>query len=166
MSPYLSVGIMFSLALLQTTVMPHITVLGVHPDLVLMAVVAWSVLRGSKEGMVWALIGGVVMDLFSAAPFGISTLTLLIVGFASGLGQASFFRIDLLVPIVIIVPATLVYQLCIAGLLSLLTGAAGWGTRFGQIVLPTILVNSVGMIVVYVLVRLVHQRTRREEVAW
>ena len=166
MSPYLSVGIMFSLALLQTTVMPRITVLGVHPDLVLMAVVAWSVLRGSKEGMVWAAIGGVVMDLFSAAPFGISTLTLLIIGFVSGLGQASFFRIDLLIPIAVIVPATLVYQLCIAGMLSLLTGAAGWGTRLGQVILPTILVNSVGMIFVYVLVRLVHQRTHREEMAW
>jgi rod shape-determining protein MreD len=157
---------MFSLALLQATVMPHIRVLGVHPDLVLMAVVAWSVLRGSQEGMVWALIGGVVMDLFSAAPFGISTLALLIIGFVSGLGQASFFRIDLLVPIVVIVPATLVYQLCIAGLLSLLTGASGWGTRFAQIILPSILVNSVGMTLVYALVRLVHQRTRREEMAW
>ena len=166
MSPYLSIGIMFSLALLQATVMPHITVLGVHPDLVLMVVVAWSVLRGSKEGMVWALIGGVVMDLFSAAPFGISTLALLIVGFASGLGQASFFRIDLLVPIVVIVPATLAYQLCIAGLLTLLTGAVGWGTRFGQIILPSILVNSVGMILVYVLTRWLHRRTRREEIAW
>lgn len=166
MSPYLSIGIMFSLALLQTTVMPRITVLGVHPDLVLMAVVAWSVLRGSREGMVWALIGGVVIDLFSAAPFGISTLTLLIISFASGLGQASFFRIDLLVPIMIIVPATLVYQLIIAGLLSLLTGAPGWGTRLGQIILPTILVNSVGMTLVYILARQLHQRTHREEMAW
>lgn len=166
MSPYLSIGIMFSLALLQTTVMPRITVLGVHPDLVLMAVVAWSVLRGSREGMVWALIGGIVMDLFSAAPFGISTLTLLIISFASGLGQASFFRIDLLVPIMVIVPATLVYQLCLAGLLSLLTGAAGWGTRLGQVILPTILVNSASMTFVYMLARLLHQRTHREEVAW
>ena len=30
-----------------------------YNPLVLMAVVAWSVLRGSREGMVWALIGGI-----------------------------------------------------------------------------------------------------------
>ena len=66
----------------------------------------------------------------------------------------------------VIVPATLVYQLCIAGLLSLLTGAAGWGTRLGQVILPSILVNSVGMTFVYVLARLLHQRAHREEMAW
>jgi rod shape-determining protein MreD len=166
MSPYLSVGIMFSLGLLQSTVLPRITLLGVHPDLVLLAVAAWSLVRGSEEGMLWALVGGVVMDLFSAAPFGVCTLSLLIVGFAAGLGQANMLRLELLVPIVVIVPATLVYQLSLAGLLSLLTGATGWGTRFGQIIMPSILINSICMPFVYLLARLAHRRTRREEIAW
>ncbi len=166
MNQYLAIGIMFGLGLLQSTVAPHITVLGVHPDLVLMAVTAWSLLRGSEEGMLWALIGGVVMDLFSSAPFGVCTLALLIVGFAAGFGARNILRLDLLMPILVIVPATLVYQLVILGLLSLLGWRAGWGAGLSRIVFPSLLVNTIGMPFVYLLARFLHRRTRREEISW
>jgi rod shape-determining protein MreD len=71
MSPYWMFAFLFVLSLLQSTVLPRITVLGVHPDLLLMVVTSWSLLRGSEEGMLWALIGGLGMDLLSGAQFGV-----------------------------------------------------------------------------------------------
>ena len=164
MNQYLSFGILFFLALLQATVMPRITVLGVHPDLMLMAVTSWSLLRGSEEGMLWALIGGVVMDLFSGAPFGVCTLALLIVSFLSGLGQRNVFRLDLLVPILAIPVATLAYQLIVLGLLAALGWRAGWGASLSHVILPSMLVNTLGMPAVYLSARLLHHRTVGEEI--
>ena len=166
MNPYLSFAILFCLALLQTTVMPRITLLGVHPDLVLMAVTSWSLLRGSEEGMLWALIAGVVIDLFSGATFGVCTLALLTVSFASGLGQRSIFRFDLLIPILVIPPATLIYQLIILSLLSAFGWRAGWRASLSHIVFPSMLINTISMPIVYLLARLLHRRTGREEITW
>lgn len=166
MNPYLHFGILFGLALLQSTVMPKITVLGVHPDLVLMAVTSWSLLRGAEEGMLWALISGVILDLLSGAPFGVYSLALLTIGFAAGLGQRNMLRVDILAPIVAIPLATLAYLLITMALLSVLGWDMEWGARVGAVVLPSILVNSLGMPFVYLPARLLHRRVAREEISW
>jgi rod shape-determining protein MreD len=166
MNIYLAFAILFFLGLFQTTIAPRITLMGVQPDLVLMAVVSWSLLRGSEEGMLWALIGGITMDIFSTAPFGISTLALLIVGFLSGLGHRNVFRFQLLVPALAIPLATLLYQSVLLGLLYTL----GWRTDFmptvAGVIFPTMLINTLGMPIVYLAVRLLHRRTGREEITW
>jgi len=166
MNPYLYFGILFGLALLQSTVMPKVTLLGVHPDLLLMAVTSWSLLRGSEEGMLWALVGGVALDLFSAAPFGIYSLGLLLIGFAAGLGQRNMLRIDILAPILVIPLSTLVYLLVTMALLTLLGWEMEWGARLRTVLLPSILINSLGMPFVYLPARLLHHRIAREEISW
>jgi len=166
MNPYLYFGILFGLALLQSTVMPKITLLGVHPDLVLMAVTSWSLLRGAEEGMLWALISGIVLDLFSGAPFGIYSLALLIIGFAAGLGPRNVLRIDILAPILVIPVTTFVYVLVSMALLSILGWEMEWGARLRAVLLPSMLVNSLGMPFVYLPARLLHRRTAREEISW
>jgi rod shape-determining protein MreD len=166
MSAYLAFAILFLLALLQSTVMPHITLMGVHPDLMLMAVTAWSLLRGSEEGMLWALVGGIVLDLLSGAPFGIWTLALLVVGFAAGLGQRNVFRFDLLIPILVTPFATLVHQLIALGMLSLLGWHAGWNKGLTRVIFPSILVNTLTMPIVYLIARWVHRRTGQERISW
>jgi rod shape-determining protein MreD len=166
MNAYLTFVILGVLALLQSTVLPRITVLGVHPDVMLMVVTAWSLLRGSEEGMLWALIGGLTLDLLSSAPFGVCTLPLLLVSFLCGLSQRGVFRFDLLIPILVIPAATLVYGSTILILLKLLGWPATWGESLQHIILPSMLVNTLCMPFVYVLMRLVHTRTWHERIAW
>ena len=166
MSSYLTIAVLFVLSLLQTTLMPRITLLGVHPDLMLMAITSWSLLRGSQEGMLWALIGGVTTDLFSGGPFGVTTLSLLVVGFLSGLGEKTVFRFDLLIPILVTPLATLVYDAALLALLSALGWPSQWGVNFLQVILPSVLVNTLGMPLVYLLLRTLDRRTNREEITW
>jgi hypothetical protein len=51
-------------------------------------------------------------------------------------------------------------------LLKLLGWPAGWGESLSQIVFPCTLINTLGMPVVYLVMRLLHRRTAREEIAW
>jgi len=166
MNPYLMFAFLFVLALLQSTVMPRVTLLGVHPDLMLMTVTSWSLLRGAEAGMLWALIGGVIMDLFSGAPFGVCTLSLLIVSFLSGLGERSIFRFDLLIPILAIPVASLAYGGVTLALLSVLGWPVEWGESLTQVILPCALINTLGMPAVYLGMRMLHRRTGREEIPW
>ena len=63
MNLYAAILLLSAVAIAQSTVMPHLTIMGVKPDLMLLAVMSWSLLRGSEEGLVWAFIGGLALDL-------------------------------------------------------------------------------------------------------
>lgn len=159
MNSYAPLFPLILLALLQSTVFPNFTVLGVHPDVLLMVVTSWSLLRGAQEGMLWALIGGAALDLLSDAPFGACSLPLLAVSFVAGLGQRGILRLDLLIPILVIPAATLFYQTTILSLLKLFGWPVSWGEGLRHVVLPSMLVNTLGMPLVYWLLRLLDRRT-------
>jgi rod shape-determining protein MreD len=153
-------------ALLQSTLLPQIRLFGAQPDLVLLIVVSWSLLRGSEEGMLWALIGGLALDILSSARLGVNTLPLLAIAFLAGLWQRGLFRLDVLVPFLAIPLASLVYQGAMVSLLKLLGWPATWQASLLHAILPTTLLNTLLMPVVYVLVRWLHGRTRTESMEW
>jgi rod shape-determining protein MreD len=165
-TPYLTFAILLTLGLVQSTVVPRIYLLGVHPDLMLVVVTSWSLLRGWQEGMLWALIGGVIMDVLSGAPFGVYTLSLLLAAFLAGLGQRNVFRFDLLIPVLVIPVVSLVYNLSLLALLSLLRWPVDWRQSVTRIILPSLVVNSLFMPIIYLPLRALDRRTRREEIAW
>jgi rod shape-determining protein MreD len=159
MNAYWTFALLIVLVLLQASVVPQISASGVRPDLVLIAVTAWSLLRGAEEGMLWALIAGVAMDIVSGAPFGMSTLPLLLVSFGAGLSQRGIFRFDLVIPILIIPVATLIYRAAMLAWLKAFGWPVTWGEGLRPIILPTIVINTLMMPVVYWLLRLVSRRS-------
>jgi rod shape-determining protein MreD len=154
-------ALLIALVLLQTAVMPQIKVLGVHPDLLLLAVTSWSLLCGAEAGMLWALIAGVALDLVSGAPFGMSTLPLLLVSFGAGLGQRGIFRFELAIPILVIPLATLIDQAAMLAWLKAFGWPVTWAEGLSRVILPSILVNTLAMPFVYWLLRLLSRRITR-----
>lgn len=65
-------------ALLESTVTPHLAVVGAHPHLVLVLGVVWTVAAGAESGLVWAFVGGLALDLFAQRPLGSSAFALLL----------------------------------------------------------------------------------------
>jgi rod shape-determining protein MreD len=166
MNVYLSFLLLSALALLQSTLLPQFRVFGVQPDLVLLVVVAWSLLRGSEEGMLWALIGGLALDILSSAHLGVNTLPLLSIGFLAGLWQRDIVRQDLLVPFLAIPVATIAYQGAMVALLKLFGWPGSWSASLRHAILPTALLNTLLIPVVYVLMRRLDRRTHDDNIAW
>ena len=71
---FIAVPLMAVLAILHTSVLAQIPVLGAAPQLLFLVALAWGIVRGMEEGLVWAFVAGVFTDLFSLAPLGISSL--------------------------------------------------------------------------------------------
>ena len=166
MNAYWSFLLLSLLALLQSTLLPQLQVFGVQPDLVLLTVVSWSLLRGAEEGMLWALIGGLALDALSSARLGVNTLPLLLISFLAGLWQRGLVRLDVLIPFLAIPIATLVYQGAMVALLKLLGWPATWRASLRYAILPTTLLNTLLMPIVYVGMRWIHRRTRGESMDW
>jgi len=97
------------LALLQTSLMNHVAINGIYPSIVLLIVVNWGILRGMDEGMLWAFLGGLCLDVFSGWPFGTNTVALVTVASIVSLGRGTFMRTHAIVPLATVFGATLLY---------------------------------------------------------
>jgi rod shape-determining protein MreD len=166
MNAYWSFLLLCVSALLQSTLLPQVKLFGVQPDLVLLTVVSWSLLRGSQEGMLWALIGGLALDALSSARLGVNTLPLLLISFLAGLWQRGMVRLDILIPLLATPVATLVYQSAMVALLKLLGWPGTWGASLRHSILPSMLLNTLLMPALYVLLRWMHRRTGQETMDW
>lgn len=157
---------LLGLALIQSSIGPFLTIVGVHPDLVLVAVIGWTLLRGPGEGLVWAVIGGISLDLLSGGPFGVATIALVITSTLASLGYGRVFGSYLILPLALTLPLSLAYYLIYTLLLSVLNGLVAWIPTVVDIILPASLVNIAAMLLLFPLLRLLHRRTGREEIGW
>lgn len=165
-TPYLYVPLLAMVALWQATVAPHLIILGARPDLMLLTVVSWSVLRGVREGVVWGFVGGLCLDLFSGASFGLSALVLMAVGLFSGLGETAITRGRVVLPVVAALVATPVHGFLYLALLYIAGYKVSWFDTLLRVMLPTMIFNGLLIIPVYTLLRWLHRRTGREELEW
>ena len=71
---YAAIPLMAVLAIIQTAILPRFPIAGVEPQLLVLVARAGGLLRGLEEGLVWAFIAGIWVDLFSLTPLGLSSL--------------------------------------------------------------------------------------------
>jgi rod shape-determining protein MreD len=107
------------LAIVQSTILPQLAFLNMTPNLVLVAVLAWSFQRGPNEGLVWAWIGGMLIDLVGGAPLGISSLPLMMVALIAGATYRRLFHGNLVLSALVALLANLVFELIYLVLLVL-----------------------------------------------
>jgi rod shape-determining protein MreD len=70
--------------LVQSTVLARLTLAGVRPDLLVLAVVSVAVATDPTTGAVFGFVAGLVADLLFDLPVGVSALVYVAVGFAVG----------------------------------------------------------------------------------
>lgn len=163
MTIYLVVPLLVIVSVLQTTLVPHLAIWGVFADLPLLVVVSWSLLRGAREGMIWGFVAGLVVDLLSGAPFGAATLSLIAVGFLSGLGEATVFRTHVALPLVAMFLATILYDLIFLLIVQISGQAVSWLDSLFRVVLPSAALNAVLTPIVFGAMRWLYTRFGREE---
>lgn len=151
---------------IQSTLIPHLSLGGIKPDIVLLVVVSWSLLRGAEEGVVWGFIGGILLDLLSGAPFGVSTIAMALVSFLTGVGEVNVFRTNIALPLATTFFATIAYNLIFLILLQAMGWPIAWIDGFIRVILPTTILNTLLMPLVYRPMRWLHRRTGREEISW
>ncbi len=166
MTIYLVVPLLVVVAILQTTLVPHVAIWGVFADLPLLVVVSWGLLRGPREGILWGFVAGLAVDLFSGAPFGAATLALIAVGLLAGLGAATVFRAHVTLPLLAMFLATIVYDLFFLLVVRISGYPVAWLESLYRIILPSAVLNAVLTPVIFVVMRWLHARFGREDMEW
>jgi rod shape-determining protein MreD len=163
---YLVVPLLAAIAILQSTVVSQLRIWGVFADLPLLVVVSWSLLRGSREGLIWGFISGLALDLLSGAPFGAATFGLMAVGLLSGLGKATVFRSQVVLPLVTVLLATIVYDIIFLFVVWISGYPVSWLDSLIYLILPSAVLNAVLTPVVFVIMRWLSTRFGRAEMEW
>jgi rod shape-determining protein MreD len=100
-------GVLVVTIVLQSTLIPLISIKGIHPDLLLVIVVSYALLSGKESGVGMGFFAGLLQDLVSGSIFGISTLSKLATGYVFGLAERKVFKEHVLLPILATLMATL-----------------------------------------------------------
>jgi rod shape-determining protein MreD len=85
MKPWIYLTLIIGLVPLQTTVLRHLSIGDVRPDLCLIAALLTGILAGEVEGTLLGLTLGFIADLFSPGTFWLNMLTKGAIGLAAGI---------------------------------------------------------------------------------
>ena len=146
---YVAVPVMAVLAIIQSSILTRFPILGVVPQLLFLVALVWGIVRGIEEGIIWAFIAGLFVDLFSIAPLGVSSLA-----FMAGVGvplllQRALPPRRLPVAMFMAVLGTFIYLAVYAVLLQLF----GFGVSLGGVrtLLPLLAVHAIVVLPIYLL---------------
>ena len=88
MSAWISIPILSVLLIVQTVIVSRITLLHGSADLIMLAIVSWTLQKQVKTAWFWAILGGLLVGLVSSLPIIIPVLSFLsVVGIAVLLKQ-------------------------------------------------------------------------------
>lgn len=158
MGNFLSIPVLAIAAALQATLIPQIRILGGGPDLVFLLVVAWALRARLEDGLVWAFVGGIMLDLLSYNPTGTSVFGLLMVVFIlNGLAQ-QVYRVGFLLLVGVLLGGTLLQQVMVLLVLTLVGFSFDWLLALNYIIAPTIFYNLIVFWPIYWFVRRIQRR--------
>ncbi|AJQ27081.1 MULTISPECIES: rod shape-determining protein MreD [Pelosinus] len=93
--------------IIQSTLIPLISIRGIYPDVLLIIVVSYALLSGKENGVGMGFFAGLLQDLASGGIFGIGTLSKLTTGYLFGLAERKVFKEHVLLPILATIVATI-----------------------------------------------------------
>jgi rod shape-determining protein MreD len=168
---YLSFPVLLVVVILQSTVVPYFRIAGGGPDLILMVVLSWMMLAGLEEGLIWAIVGGILQDLVTGVPTGTTALALVVIAGLENLILGPLGKGNLIFPPLVVVVGTVLYQallalvLAVLGRLSIVGRGADLGYMLTYVTLPTVTFNVILMLPIFRLVGLLYQATRPRRVS-
>lgn len=130
-------------ALIDTTVLPEWAIAGAVANLVLVFAVVAATLLSFEDGLVWAVVGGLVTDaLTGGRPLGATMLTLLLVVGIAAAGNHLLGQRRRWTAVAAVFALTWAYQLLLLVVLALAEGV-GIGTIQVRVMLVSAIINSV-----------------------
>jgi rod shape-determining protein MreD len=153
-------------ALLNLTIAPLLQVAGAQPDFVLICAVVWTVVGGIEGGLIWAFIGGLMIDFLAPRPLGATAFTLLICVGGAALLARVLLQFKYVVPIIAVLLFGVVNALLFLVVYGALRGPIPASDPLAAVVPAAIydalIATAVGPLAVAILAR----RQDRERLDW
>ncbi len=107
--------LMVGAALVQVTWASQLEIAGTFPNLVLIAVIGLAWTQGVRAGLIWACVGGILLDLNAPGPLGPHAVALLAGAYVAGFYARNLERERSLYAMGAVACATVLYSLVLIG---------------------------------------------------
>jgi rod shape-determining protein MreD len=103
------------------------------------------------------VVGGLSLDVFSGAPFGVFTMSMVIMALATSLFHGRIFGSSIILPLSLTFPLSFLFNGLVLLVLLLLGRPMDWSAAFFNILLPVAIFNTMVMVLVFPLLYLLNR---------
>jgi rod shape-determining protein MreD len=155
-------ALILSALIVQTTIMPHLALFQVVPDLLLVVIICIGFVEGPSAGALAGFGGGLLRDFLLNAPTGLSALAYLSVGYAVGAIRPYVQSSSVVVPLVGVFAGSIVGNAFYIGLSLLLGVPSEPLSRVVQVLVLSAVYNTLLVPFAYPLARKLARDPARE----
>ena len=148
---------------LQTTTFQTLSFANIAPNLLIIVVASFGLMRGKTEGMYIGFFSGLLIDIFCGFYLGIYALLYMYVGYLTGLFQKRFYPEDIKLPLLIISTSDLISNLIIYVILFLTRSRYDFGYYFVNVIVPELVYTTIITIFLYLLLLKINQKLEAYE---
>ena len=142
------------LALLQTSAAPAFDLFGVGPNLLLVTLCCWAVVRREQEALILVPLAGLWIGLLSVQGLALSMAAFAPVVLFAALRKQLALRSEFAWALTVVVAATIAHFLVLAVSLEVEGATIDWRAASVDVLLPSVLANALLALPLYWLVRL------------
>lgn len=147
---------------LESSLFQYIRISGVGPNFMIMIIVSFALLRGSKEGMVIGAGAGFLYDVSFGLHIGPTLLSYMLIGYVCGKFNRNFYRENFIIPFICTLGASLFYSVInIIGFV--LRGELAFRYFVKSIVVPELIYTITLSLIVYQLAYLLNEKIEEHE---
>ena len=148
---------------LQTTTFQTLSFANISPNLLIIIVASFGLMRGKKEGMYIGLFSGLLIDIFCGFYLGIYALLYMYIGYISGLLQKRFYPEDIKQPMILIAGADFLSNLVIYIVMFLTRSRYDFGFYLMNIIIPELVYTMVITMFFYFFLLKINQKLEAYE---
>lgn len=147
---------------LESTLFQYIRIGGIGPNFMIMLIVSFALLRGSKEGMVIGSVAGLLYDISFGLHIGPTLLSYMFIGFVCGKFNKNFYRENFIIPFICTLVSSLFYSM-INILSFVLRGQLHFWYFIKSIMIPELIYTITLSLIVYQIAYLINEKIEESE---
>lgn len=149
--------------LLQSTLFSQFTLGGIVPNVMIVIIASIGFLQGSKAGMWFGFIFGLITDIFFGNLIGLYACLYMFVGYLNGAGEKYLFSHDIKLPLLLIMITDFCYSNICYILFFLLKGRFDYWFYLKSIILPELIYTTVFACLIYPFAHFIFEKIDKYE---
>jgi rod shape-determining protein MreD len=135
----------------------------IGPNLMIIVVSAFGLMRGNKEGMWVGFFCGLLIDIFFGFYLGVYALLYMYIGYFNGMFQKRFYPDDIKLPMILIGSSDVINNIIIYLVMFLMRKRTNFLYYFTSIIIPELIYTMVITIFLYFILLKINQRLEEYE---
>ncbi len=134
---------------LQYCIFPFIPFLSASPNFMVIIVFSFGFIYGSRDGIIYGLIAGILMDLFYSGPLGFFTLIFVWMGYLNGLLSRFYYDDYITLHLVMCTVNEILYNIFLYGIRFLIRGKTDMAFYLRTIIVPEMIITLLFTLLFY-----------------